>query len=82
MGSFPFYCRYRHVYSGKHSYSSIFPGNIIRVLRIATVPAKVGEAVVGIPAYTVILFVLGRAVEKFVFNQGKRTCIFPAGYGK
>jgi hypothetical protein len=42
------------------------------VLRIATVPAKVGEAVICIPAYTVILFVLGRAVEKvLVFNQGK-----------
>ncbi len=49
-----------------------FLETLFGVLRIATVPAKVGEAVVGIPAYTVILFVLGRAVEKvLVFNQGK-----------
>ena len=41
-------------------------------LRIVTVPAKVVEAVICIPAYTVVLFVLGRAVEKvLVFNQGK-----------
>ena len=41
-------------------------------LRIVTVPAKVVEAVTCIPAYIVVLFVLGRAVEKvLVFNQGK-----------
>ena len=33
-------------------------------LRVATVPAKIVEAVVSIPAYTVLLFALGRILER------------------
>ena len=42
------------------------------LLRVVTVPAKIVEAVICIPVYTVLLFTLGRVMEKtFTSSHGK-----------
>ncbi len=49
-----------------------FVETLFGYMRVLTVPPKIVEAVFCIPAYTVILFTLGRVMEKtFVFSQGK-----------
>ncbi len=46
---------------------------LIGTLRVVTVPAKIVEAVVSIPAYTAFLFALGRILERvFVLGPDKR----------
>ncbi|NLJ56176.1 MAG: folate family ECF transporter S component [Firmicutes bacterium] len=43
-----------------------FLETLFGVMRAVTVPPKIGEAVVLIPAYTAILYALGRALEKIL----------------
>ncbi len=49
-----------------------FIESLFGLSRVVTVPPRIIQNAISIPAYTVLLFTLGRTMEKaFAFNQGK-----------